>query len=63
MDSYESSSSIPNLDEDYEEVDHEQEVQTPPPLDLYGVLNVSKEVLFSPYRINEKTVIYFSFFK
>ncbi|GBC07248.1 hypothetical protein RclHR1_07330006 [Rhizophagus clarus] len=43
MDSYESSSSIPNLDGDYEEVDYNQEVPTPPPLDLYGVLNVPKE--------------------
>ncbi|PKC72117.1 DnaJ-domain-containing protein [Rhizophagus irregularis] len=43
MDSYESSSSVPNLDGDYEEVDFDQEVQTPPPLDLYGVLSVPKE--------------------
>ncbi|RGB27150.1 hypothetical protein C1646_769502 [Rhizophagus diaphanus] len=43
MDSYESSSSVPNLDGDYEEVDFDQEVQIPPPLDLYGVLNVPKE--------------------
>lgn len=53
MDSYESSSSIPNLDGDYEEVDYDQEVPTPPPLDLYGVLNVPKEVLFLPYRKNK----------
>ncbi|CAI2170568.1 11680_t:CDS:10 [Funneliformis geosporum] len=45
MDSYESTSSIPNLNEDYAEVNYDQleESLTPPPLDLYGVLNVSKE--------------------
>lgn len=64
MDSYESSSSVPNLDGDYEEVDFDQEVQTPPPLDLYGVLSVPKEVLLSPYRrINEKKLHAFFFSK
>ena len=48
MDPYEeSTSSIPNSNEDHEEVDYNQleEFATPPPLDFYGVLNVSKEVL------------------
>ena len=44
MDSYESTSSIPNSNEDFVEVDYDQ-LESPPPLDLYGVLNVSKEVL------------------
>ncbi|RIA86833.1 hypothetical protein C1645_740555 [Glomus cerebriforme] len=45
MDPYESTSSIPNSNGDYVEVDYDQleESRTPPPLDLYGVLNVSKE--------------------
>jgi len=42
MDPYESTSSIPNSNEDYVEVGYDQ-LETPPPLDLYGVLNVSKE--------------------
>ena len=47
MDPHEGTSSIPNADEDYVEIDYDQleESRTPPPLDLYGVLNVSKEVL------------------
>jgi len=46
MDSHESTSSIPNLTEDYVEIDYDQleESMSPPPLDFYGVLSVSKEV-------------------